>query len=767
MGNRARLRRRGAGKRTLAALRLFGLASAYAKVRLRSPSRRAPCDRTLSRAPAFTILLGLLLLPGGLSGVGVSYAPGQENEGLVAARRNLMPVPRRVEFFGDPLVIRRDFTVSVSGPPSGVEPRIQRAVVRMLERLARQTGIPVAARIDPDRTRADLRISYSQAVPQQQEAEEDESYELRVEDTGAELRSRTPYGILRGLETFLQLVEVARPRGAVAGAARASAISDLEPEPDDFVVPGVVIADAPRFPWRGLLIDPGRHFLSLDVIKRNLDAMAAVKLNVLHWHLSEDQGFRVESRVFSKLHELGSGGLYYTQDEIRDLIAYADDRGIRVMPEFDMPGHTTSWFVGYPELASAPGPYEIIETWGIQNPVMDPTRDQTYEFLAAFIAEMAALFPDPYFHIGGDEVNGNQWNANPAVQEFIVEQGLGDNQGMQAYFNRRLQPILAEHGKKMVGWDEIMHPDLSPDIVVQSWRGPEMLAQGARLGFHGILSNGYYIDLMYPAAQHYAVDPLGDEAAMLTAEQRARILGGEATMWGEYVADETIDSRIWPRTAAIAERFWSPASVSEVDDMYRRLEATSRWLEWVGVTHRSGYPLMLARLSAGQPIAPLRMLTDVLEPLKGYRRGRTRAYSRFTPLNRLVDAARPESAQARGFGASVDEYLASGGSAADELHRLIEEQLMSWRDNHPAVVTIAAFSTMLPEAESLSAQLRTTAEVGLDALRDIDADAPTGDREHTARLSMLERADTPRGALRLMVVEHVRRLVDAAHASRR
>ncbi len=445
MGDRARLRRRGAGKRAFAALRLVGLPPTYLKVRLRSPSRRAPCDRTLSRAPWFAILLGLLLLPGGAAGGTASHTSGQD-EGLVAARRNLMPVPQRVDFLGEPLVIGRDFTVSVSGPPSGVEPRIERAVVRMLERLARQTGIPVSARIDPDPSRAHLRIRYSQAVTQQQEAEEDEFYELHVQDSGAELRSRTPYGILRGLETFLQLVEVAGPRGAVAGAPRAAAISDLEPEPNDFVVSGVVIADAPRFPWRGLLIDPGRHYLSLDVIKRNLDAMAAVKLNVLHWHLSEDQGFRIESKVFPKLHELGSDGQYYTQDEIRYVVAYARDRGIRVMPEFDMPGHATSWFVGYPELAGAPGPYEIIETWGIQDPAMDPTRDQTYEFLAAFIGEMAALFPDPYFHIGGDEVNGNQWNANPVVQEFIVEQGLEDNQGMQAYFNRRLQAILGEPG---------------------------------------------------------------------------------------------------------------------------------------------------------------------------------------------------------------------------------------------------------------------------------------------------------------------------------
>ena len=685
---------------------------------------------------------------------------------LTSIRRNLMPVPESVRFRGTPLPIDRTFTVALRGPSGPASPRVYRAALRLLERLGRQTGIPIPIETSLGSARATLLIEHFESVPGVQRAIEEESYTLEVDAAGAALRAPTPYGVLRGIETFLQLVEVAVPATAVAAVDRPSTIPDLEPEPEDFIVPGVEIRDVPRFPWRGLLIDPGRHFLSIDVMKRNLDAMAAVKLNVLHWHLSEDQGFRVESRIFPKLHELGSGGFYYTQDEIQDLVAYGRDRGIRVMPEFDMPGHATSWFVGYPELASAPGPYEIIETWGIQDPSMDPTRDETYEFLEAFIAEMAALFPDNYFHIGGDEVNGNQWNGNPDIQAFISEQGLEDNHGLQSFFNRRLQKILTKHGKKMVGWDEIMHPDLSPNIVVQSWRGPEMLAQGARLGFQGILSNGYYIDLMYPAEQHYAVDPLGDQTSMLTAEQRARILGGEATMWGEYVVDETIDSRIWPRTAAIAERFWSPAYVSEVDDMYRRLKTTSRWLEWVGVTHLSGYPVMLARLSAGSPIEPLRTLTDLLEPLKGYQRGRTRVYSRFTPLNRLVDAVRPESIQARGFGVLVDEYLESDSNRADDLRLRIEKQLVNWRDNHQVLFATTASSTMLPEAEALSAQLRITAETGLAALRDIDSGTPTGNSDYAASLSILANADTTHGALHLVVVEHVRRLVEAAYAHR-
>src|SRR3981189_1842597 len=207
---------------------------------------------------------------------------------------------------------------------------------------------------------------------------EDESYELVINEPGAKLTAPGPQGILHGLQTFLQLVETT---------------------PNGFAVPVVTIRDRPRFPWRGLLIDVGRHFIPLDVLKRNLDGMAAVKMNVLHWPLYDNEGFRVEGKRFPRLQEVGSDGLYYTQAEIREFVAYAHDRGIRVVPEFEMPGHSRSLFVGYPELASAPGPYKVDP--GGADAVMDPTREETYKFIDKLIEEMASLFPDDYFHIGG------------------------------------------------------------------------------------------------------------------------------------------------------------------------------------------------------------------------------------------------------------------------------------------------------------------------------------------------------------------------------
>ena len=312
------------------------------------------------------------------------------------------------------------------------------------------------------------------------------------------------------------------------------------------------------------------------MLKRNLDGMAAVKMNVLHWHLSDDQGFRVESKKFPKLTGMGSDGMFYTQAEIRDFIAYAHDRGIRVIPEFDIPGHSRSWFSDIPSWPAVPAPTRSKEA---VDPIMDPTRESTYKFLEKFIAEMAKLFPDAYFHIGGDEVDGKQWDANPKIQEFIHAHGMKNNQDLQAYFNQRLQKIVAKNHKIMVGWDEILHPDLPKTIVVQSWRGQKSLAAAAKQGYSGLLSFGYYLDLMWPAARHYAVDPMADAAATLTPEEKSLILGGESCQWAEWVTPENIDSHIWPRNAVIAERLWSPQDVTDVASMYTRMNAVSLELE--------------------------------------------------------------------------------------------------------------------------------------------------------------------------------------------
>ncbi|MGA9963955.1 MAG: family 20 glycosylhydrolase [Terriglobales bacterium] len=651
---------------------------------------------------------------------------------------SLMPMPANVQPKTGQLVIDASFTVGISGHSDA---QLQRAVERFLDNLRRQTGMPPLDMKVTDATQAKLVVHSEHESKAVQELGEDESYSLEINPTGAKLDAATTLGIMRGLETFLQLVQTTS---------------------DGFAVPAIAIQDKPRFPWRGLMIDVGRHFIPLDVLKRNLDGMAAVKLNVFHWHLSENQGFRIESKKFPKLQEMGSDGLYYTQDEVRDLIAYTHDRGIRVVPEFDMPGHSTAWFVGYPELASGPGPYQIERKWGVFDPAMDPTQERTYKFLDAFIGEMANLFPDHYFHIGGDEVNGKQWDANPNVQAFMHAHGLKTNQDLQAYFNTRVQKIVSKHGKTMVGWDEILRPDLPKDIVVQSWRGQDSLAAAAKQGYRGILSSGYYIDLNWPAWRHYAVDPMSDAAANLSPDEKKLILGGEACMWSEYVSPENIDSRIWPRTAAIAERLWSQQNVTDVNSMYQRLGEVNRWLDWLGLKHNSSYGPMLRRIAGSNDISALRTFTDVVEPVKDYNREELAAVqaTSLSPLNRVIDAARPESATARQFGNLVDALIA--GHADSEAKQQIKALLIGWRDNQSNLQLLESQSFLLKEIVPLSQDLSAVATTGLQALDYMDRGERAPATWATEQFALLEEAQKPKAQLLLMVVPSVQKLVEAS-----
>jgi len=636
------------------------------------------------------------------------------------------------------LVIDPAFSVGISGHSDA---QLQRTVERFLDDLRRQTGMPPLDMKITNPAQATLVVHCEHETKAVQELGEDESYSLEISAAGAKLEATTTLGIMRGLQTFLQLVQTTS---------------------DGFVAPAITIQDKPRFPWRGLMIDVGRHFIPLDALKRNLDGMAAVKLNVFHWHLSDNQGFRVESKKFPKLTEMGSDGLYYTQDEVRDLIAYAHDRGIRIVPEFDMPGHSTAWFVGYPELASGLGPYQIERKWGVFDPAMDPTQERTYKFLDAFIGEMAKLFPDQYFHIGGDEVNGKQWDTNPQIQAFMRAHGLKTNQDLQAYFNTRVQKIVSKHGKTMVGWDEILRPDLPKDIVVQSWRGQDSLAAAARQGYRGILSYGYYLDLMWPASRHYAVDPMSDGAANLTPEEKQRILGGEACMWSEYVSPENIDSRIWPRTAAIAERLWSPQDVTDVNSMYQRLDYVSRWLDWLGLTHNSSYGPMLRRIAGSNDISTLRTFTDVVEPVKDYTREEiaTVEATSLSPLSRVVDAARPESDTARHFADLVDALIA--GQADPSAKQEVRTLLIRWRDNQSNLQALGTQSFLLTEIIPLAQDLSAVATTGLQALDYLDRGERASDDWATQQFAVLAEAQKPKAQLLLMVAPSVQKLVEAS-----
>jgi hexosaminidase len=466
------------------------------------------------------------------------------------------------------------------------------------------------------------------------------------------------------------------------------------------------------------------------------------------------------------LHQLGSDGLYYTQDEMREVIAYARDRGIRVVPEFDMPGHSTAWFVGHPELASGKGPYKIERRWGIFDPAMDPTNEKVYKFLDELIGEMAKIFPDRFFHIGGDEVNGKEWDANPKIQAFKKAHDLKNNEALQAYFSGRVQKLVVKHGKVVVGWDEVLVPGVPKDIVIQSWRGQASLAQAAKQGYRGILSNGYYLDLGWPAARHYAVDPMGGAAANLSPEEKQRILGGESCMWAEYVNPENVDSRIWPRNAAIAERLWSPQEVIDSASMYARLDFISARLDWLGLTHRTYYQKMLHRIAgAATPteFAALKTLTDLLEPVKDYIREQTAPVepTSATPMNRVVDAVPLESDAERRFGELVDQFLAGGCPDGSSEARLRAEFTI-WRDNGPKLQPLAQRSFLVHEVAGLSQDLSTLGSIGLAALDAIAKGQPAPEDWKAQQLAAIEQLKKPKAQLLLIPAAAVQRLLETA-----
>ncbi len=658
------------------------------------------------------------------------------------AEWNLMPQPAQVAPGQGKLKIDQSFRVALGGHR---EPRLERAAARLIHRIERITGMPLNHELASGVADATLEIAATAASLPVQKLGEDESYQLEVTSAHARITAPNSLGALRGMETFLQLIQADR---------------------ESFSAPGVRIDDHPRFPWRGTMLDVSRHWMPIGVVERTIDAMAAVKLNVFHWHLSDDQGFRVECKRFPKLHELGSDGYFYTQQQVRDVIDYARDRGIRVVPEFDMPGHATAWFVGYPELASGPGPYSIERKWGIFDPAIDPTRDAVYQFLDAFIGEMAALFPDDYFHIGGDEVNGKQWEANPRIQAYMKQHGIKNSEALQASFSRRVVPIVTKYGKKVIGWDEVLSPALPKGTVVQSWRGQKSLAEAARQGFAGILSAHYYLDLIHSAADSYVADPIENESAALTPEEKSLILGGESCMWVEYVTSDSVDTRIWPRNAAIAERLWSPQQVKDVASMYRRLAAVSRELDFLGLRHEREHRLLLELLAGDHPVAPLSTLSDVLEPIKDYTREESgRVYTSSTPLNHLVDATRPESDVARELGDLVDHALVPGPDAAADRDR-ISRWLTHWRANDGAVQPILESSFLLQEAIPLSKDLAALSAAGLEALDSLSTAHKPDAEWITRQYAFLDSAAKPRAELLIMIVPSVRKLIDAAAAQR-
>ncbi|MBO9639629.1 MAG: beta-N-acetylhexosaminidase [Siphonobacter aquaeclarae] len=670
----------------------------------------------------------LLFLLAAAAGSGPSFAQ---------TTHSLLPAPKTVRLQEGQLRLRADFRIGVSAPTG--DSLLFRAVNRTRATLNRRTGLYFEQEtIAPGDTAGLFRVIVTQkqvALPGA-----DEGYHLLISPSGAKLQATTTTGALRGLQTVLQLAQQ---------------------DSAGYYLPSVVIDDAPRFAWRGLMLDVARHFLPLEALRRNIDAMAVVKLNVLHLHLSDDEGFRVESKRFPELQRKGSLGQFYTQTEIRELVRYAADRGIVIVPEFDMPGHTTAMLAAYPALASAPGPYQpgprfrrgdkplslpaimqMIQT--TPTPAIDPSREAIYAFLDSFFGEMAGLFPSPWMHIGADENNGVSWKNNPAIVRFMQQQKLADTHALQAYFVRRVHAILRKHNRKTVGWEELAGGP--KDLIVQAWSDTAYFHKAVRNNSSILVSKGFYLDLFYPAHAHYRNDLL--DASPL-------VMGGEAALWSEIVDAGNQETRTWPRTGSIAERLWSPATQTDSDDLYRRLFRLSTQLDELGIDHIGQYERSLRRL-AGADAGTLRNLTDILTPVKGYRKlfARLSLPERYTvqsaPLTAVSDIVFVDSEVKRNFRQLVSNWLSTKKNEDS-----IRVQLIRWKT---LAANIRPIPGLEPAIQAHAQRLEAIAGSALEALERRKAGTLTPEWVAQQR-PLFAAAGKADGSLELSIVKEIEALI--------
>lgn len=639
------------------------------------------------------------------------FASYVSNAQITKEQLNLMPWPQSITLENGTFKVTKDFKVNITGAP---DQRIFIGVTNFLRRLDGRTGsffnqgFVTKLNEVPD---AQLQINCIRSG--KIELYEDESYSLDITANKISINATTDIGALHGLETLLQL---------------------LQNDSNSFYFPVSKITDAPRFTWRGLMIDGSRHFIPVDVIKRNLDGLAAVKMNVFHWHLVDDQGWRIELKKNPKLIEMASDGYYYTQEEIKSVVKYASDRGILVVPEIDVPGHGSAILTAYPEIGSKKQTYTVERNAGIFSPTLDPTNPKTYELLSSIFDEVCPLFPGKFFHIGGDENEGKDWDANPKIQEFKKKNNLVTNHDLQTYFTMKLVPMLKKHNKVLMGWEEIMTKDMSKDAVIHSWRGVnegvpvgQSLVNAVKGGYKTVLSNGYYLDLVYGVEDHYSVDPMPKGVA-LTDEQKANILGGEATMWSELTTQSTIDSRIWPRAAAIAERLWSNESVTDITSLRKRLNTVSFRLEELGLTHLTSKEVLLRNISNNHKSEALLDLSKVCEPLKGYSRNKGGTeYQMYSPLTLFADVCTPDATDALAFNQAVNNYLTSKtvenqNEVAAYLNKWVkmDADLITLSANAPLVLPMLPLSKVLKDiSEQLLLKINKKQNVNASSLNEL------------------------------------------------
>jgi len=615
--------------------------------------------------------------------------------------------------------------------------------VQSTERLARESSLVVYCAGESARLAGSLADAQGADKPS---VTRGEAYTLDITADGILLSASTQLGVLRGAQTLAQVLAYSS-KNESAG------------------LPCLRIEDQPAFGWRGVLIDVARHFIELPVLLRTLDGMAHHKLNVLHLHLTDDQAFRFPSLAYPKLNDSGSS---YTHAELRELVAYAQARGIRVIPELDMPGHTTCWLAAYPQWSL----YEVKPTqrFGVHKGCLNPTVDETYDVIATLLAEFAEVFPDECVHIGGDEVHPLWWSDHPEVKGFMRERGFETPRDLQAYFNARVGNELAGLGKRMLVWDEAVHDTLPDTAVVQAWRGMTARDAAVARGHQCIVSAPYYLDLFYPTDLHTQFAPLlpleqaiAAEDVMLADERLAHVadglewtkqwrdrpddlaaddagkgtaaeslaesvLGGEACLWSELVSSELLDVRLWSRLPLIAELFWS--GVVEDPAYTRTAHSLSSWQSCGGpsfaiangeLLSQQQYDLLAPR-GIDARVAPL---LAVLEPTKWYARllGRdalvarlqgmempqARPYTLTTPLRTIGCVISPQSFVCAQFSELLERWQSGPLSAADQV--TVKQWIADWGEQHSALAELRLADEDSLPLQELAQRLRQLSQV--------------------------------------------------------
>ncbi|PRP95850.1 Beta-hexosaminidase [Enhygromyxa salina] len=504
----------------------------------------------------------------------------------ISVSNAVLPLPAQLEP-GEGLVrLAEPVGIHVTGDPAEA---LSPALTAWIEE-RREEGDMIFAPAGSDEAAISIEIDPALTNP--------ESYELQSADGQVHVRAASPAGAFYALQTLRQLVHDAG---------------------DEVVVPELEISDAPRFSYRGLHLDAARHFYGVEQVERYIDLMSRFKFNTFHWHLTDDQGWRVPIDSYPRLIEVGScraqtvvgdqldpyvgdGTPYcghYTKDEIREVVRYAAERFVTVIPEIELPGHATAALAAYPELACSEGPFEVGTTWGVFTDIYCP-KESTFEFLEAVLAEVVELFPSRYIHIGGDEAPKLRWQESEVAQELIQREGLADEDELQSYFIHRIESFLRSHDRNIIGWDEILEGGLAPEATVMSWRGTAGGIEAARMGHDVIMTPVSHVYFDYyqgppsqeplaiggyiPLAQVYAFEPVPSE---LSREEAGHILGAQANLWTEYISTwDHAEYMAYPRALALSEVVWSPAEARDWSDFLTRLPAALVHLDHLDVNYR-------------------------------------------------------------------------------------------------------------------------------------------------------------------------------------